>query len=69
MRTWLQTLFMRKKNQKKQNSGLKDTPNYLGGVRPELKCVKCGQTFSGGPFDTVDSTFVCPICDNRKDEK
>ena len=69
MRTWLQTLFMKKKNQKKQNDGLKDTPNYLGGVRSELKCVRCGQTFSGGPFDTADSTFVCPICDNGKDEE
>ena len=59
---------MSKNNQKKQNFGLNDTPNYLGGVRSELKCVRCGQTFSAGPFDTETSTFVCPICDNGKDE-
>ena len=67
MRTWLQTLFMKENNQKKQNNGLNATPNYLGGVSPELKCVKCRQTFSAGPFDTEAATFVCPICDNGKD--
>ena len=68
MRTWLQTLFMKKNNQKKQNNGSNAIPNYLGGVRSELKCVKCGQAFSAGPFDTDTSTFVCPTCDNGKDD-
>jgi len=69
VRTWLQTLFMKIENQMKQNYGSKDTtPNYLGGVRSELKCVRCGQAFSAGPFDTEASTFVCPTCDNGKDD-
>lgn len=42
--------------------------NFIGQVVCELKCVKCGQAFSAGPFDTDTSTFVCPICDNGKDD-
>lgn len=68
MRTWLQTIFMKKNNQKKQNFGLTNMRNFIGQVVCELKCVKCGQAFSAGPFDTDTSTFVCPICDNGKDD-
>ena len=68
---WLRS-SLRKENRyrMKQDDGLKHaTQNFLGLSETVRHCDRCKTPFRGGALDHLSEEFVCPICDNGKDEE
>ena len=54
----------------KDDGGYHDiTQSFLGRSRAVRKCPVCGEEYWEGALDFLSDEFVCPNCENRKEEE
>ena len=68
--TWLQhTLRKVKGYRMRQENGYECvTQSFLGTSRNERLCDECNTPFKEGALDFLSDEFVCPYCENGKDD-
>jgi len=69
--TWLSNIFGKDKEyQMKRENGYKFvTQSFFGILRTERLCEVCNTPFKEGALDFLSDEFVCPYCENRKENK
>jgi len=69
--TWLSNIFGKDKEYlMKQENGYKFvTQSFFGTSRTERRCEICNTPFREGALDFLSNEFVCPYCENGKEDK
>ena len=68
--TWLFNIFGKDKQyQMKQENGLKyANQSFFNKPMGERLCDRCKTPYKEGALDFLSDEFVCPICENGKDD-
>lgn len=68
--TWLSNIFGKDKGYRmKLETGLECvTQSFFGTSRTERLCDECKTPYREGALDFLSDEFVCPQCENGKDE-
>ena len=68
--TWLLNIFGKERCLMKDDGGYRDvTQSFLGRMREVRRCPVCGEEYWEGALDFLSDEFVCPSCENGKEEE
>ena len=70
--TSLRSIFKKENQyQMRRKNGLRNTDqiSFLGIPKSKRLCDKCNTPFEEGALDFLSDEFVCPHCENGKDEE